>query len=83
MPIIEGVTFTFSKFDNFEIANIVEKMPIKSFQELIEQISYAETQTELIFDSSCKNIIINKDTNKMTAIDFYKKNIETYILIRF
>lgn len=72
MPIIKGVTFSSDNIDDYEVAKLIENMPVSSFRDLIEQINYAETKTDLIFDVGWKNVIIDSNKNKMTAIDFYK-----------
>ena len=73
MPIIEGVTLG---SDNIEeekdVTYIIEKLPVSAYEDLIRQINYAENTSNMIFDIGMNNIIINPQTQRMTAIDFYK-----------
>ncbi len=72
MPIIEGFTFCSDNINDSNLAKIVEKMPLEAYKNLINQIYKAETETDMVFDSGWKNIIINPVNNTMTAIDFYR-----------
>lgn len=76
MPIIKGFTFYSQNVGDEKVARMIENMPVESFIDLIEQAISAERKTKLVFDSGPKNIIVNPDMNKMTAIDFYKTNDE-------
>ena len=73
MPIIEGVTLG---SDNIEeekdVTYIIEKLPVSAYEDLIRQINYAENTSNMILDIGMNNIIINPQTQRMTAIDFYK-----------
>lgn len=72
MPIIKGITISADKEKDKEAIRILNKMPQKAFDDLFLQIYNAE-KIGMKFDNGYKNIIINKEENKLTAIDFFKR----------
>ena len=73
MEHIEGDTiqkYYHSEAKRFVLQSKVAKMPLKSYTDLLHQISDA-MKKKMIFDCNPGNIIIDTNKNKLTAIDFF------------
>lgn len=72
MPVIEGEIF--GESFNPELLKVMESMPQKAYDELLQQFCRAYKQG-LEFDATWKNIIVNPKNSTMTAIDFYEPDV--------
>ena len=53
------------------VSNNIAALPKKSYQHLIKQICDAYKK-DMMFDCNWTNVLVDKSTNSLTAIDFYK-----------
>lgn len=72
MNYINGVKpkdYIYDMAGRYKFQSDVAQMPIKSYTELIHQISNG-LDNEMLFDCSAGNLIVDSSKNKLTAIDF-------------
>ena len=79
---IEGYPVEFIEGDGIDktrefVADIVDKMPLASFRDMLHQISNAY-KYDMMFDSVGFNVIVNPLNKTMTVIDFYKKDDDIF-----
>lgn len=71
MPLIKGYTYFSKEVTNNEVTEYIEDMPQEAFTNLFKQAMEAH-YCGLKFDTGWKNVIVNPETQTLTAIDFYK-----------
>ena len=73
MKYFEGVVpkwYMNNKHDRFNLQEKISEMPVKSYSKLLNQIANA-IDSEMFFDFSGGNLIVDTENQKLTAIDFY------------